>query len=108
MKCSVCNGTGLVGIGPGIRGLKKCEVCSGTGTMRLTKDAGVKPILCNAGCNAVHHHFWGCPRCGSEVGGFIITGSGEDDWGTHKDKFCKECGQKIDWNNTEFSSIYRS
>lgn len=32
MKCKICNGTGIVGIGPGIRGIKKCEVCNGTGT----------------------------------------------------------------------------
>lgn len=31
MKCNTCNGTGLVGIGPGIRGLKKCDACNGTG-----------------------------------------------------------------------------
>lgn len=31
MKCKVCNGTGFVGIGSGIRGIKKCESCNGTG-----------------------------------------------------------------------------
>lgn len=31
MKCKICNGTGFVGIGPGIRGIKKCESCNGTG-----------------------------------------------------------------------------
>ena len=31
MKCKVCNGTGLVGIGQGICGLKKCGACNGTG-----------------------------------------------------------------------------
>lgn len=31
MKCKVCNGTGFVGIGPGIRGIKKCDVCNGEG-----------------------------------------------------------------------------
>lgn len=68
---------------------------------------GLSPVLCNAGSNAVHHHYFGCPVCGAEVGGFIITGNGEDDWSTHTDKFCKECGQRIDWNNTEWSDIYR-
>lgn len=69
--------------------------------------SGLAPVLCNAGSNAIHHHYFGCPTCGSEVGGFIVTGSGDDDWSTHEDKFCKECGQKIDWSNTEFSSIYK-
>ena len=32
MKCKMCNGTGFVGIGPGIRGIKKCDACHGTWT----------------------------------------------------------------------------
>lgn len=31
MKCKICNGTGYVGIGSGIRGIKKCDACHGTG-----------------------------------------------------------------------------
>lgn len=31
MKCKMCNGIGLIGIGPGIRGAKKCDACNGTG-----------------------------------------------------------------------------
>lgn len=31
IKCTKCNGTGLVQIGPNIRGLKKCPWCHGTG-----------------------------------------------------------------------------
>lgn len=31
MKCKMCNGTGFVGIGPGIRGIKRCDACHGTG-----------------------------------------------------------------------------
>lgn len=68
---------------------------------------GLTPVLCNAGSNAVHHHYFGCPRCGSKVGGFTIIGNGENDWGTHKDKFCSECGQKIDWRNVEWATIYQ-
>lgn len=30
-KCRVCNGTGLVSLGDGIRGVKKCVCCKGTG-----------------------------------------------------------------------------
>lgn len=70
---------------------------------------GLSPVLCNSGTGSryIHHHYFGCPICGNKVGGFLITGSGEDDWSTHQDKFCSECGQKIDWNNTEWSTIYR-
>lgn len=31
MKCSICNGVGYIGIGEGIRGIKKCYACNGTG-----------------------------------------------------------------------------
>ena len=34
MKCKICSGTGFVGIGPGIRGIKKCESCNGTGRVQ--------------------------------------------------------------------------
>ena len=71
------------------------------------KNKGLAPVLCNAGSGSIHHHYFGCPVCWSEVGGFTITGDGEDDWGTHEDKFCSECGQKIDWRNVEWSTIYR-
>ena len=68
---------------------------------------GLAPVLCNSGSGAIHHHHFGCPICGNKVGGFLSTGNGTDDWGTHQDKFCSECGQRIDWNNIEWSSIYR-
>lgn len=73
----------------------------------LKRKSALPPVLCNAGSNAVHHHYFGCPVCGSEVGGFVITGSGDDDWSTHQDKFCSECGQKIDWSNVKWETIYR-
>lgn len=65
------------------------------------------PVLCHAPIGAIHHHYFGCPRCGNEVGGFTRTGHGPDDWGTHTDKFCSECGQAIDWSKTVWESIYR-
>ncbi len=34
MKCTICNGAGLVGIGSGIHGLKKCDACDGTGIVQ--------------------------------------------------------------------------
>lgn len=42
-------------------------------------------------------HYWVCPCCQTRVGGYVITGSGPDDWSYEKDKFCKECGTKINW-----------
>lgn len=68
---------------------------------------GLSPVLCNSGSSRIHHHYFGCPICGNEVGGFLITGGAENDWSTHKDKFCSECGQKIDWSKVEWSTIYR-
>ena len=50
---------------------------------------GLAPVLCNAGSNATRHHYFGCPVCGSEVGGFAITEDGENGWSTHEDKFCR-------------------
>ena len=69
---------------------------------------GLSPILCKSDMSSrhVHHHYFGCPSCGNEVGGFSVSGNGENDWGTHQDKFCNECGQKIDWSNTNWFDIY--
>ena len=70
---------------------------------------GLSPVLCKTdmGSRYIHHHYFGCPICGNKVGGFLITGSGEDDCSTHEDKFCDECGQKINWSNTEWLDIYK-
>lgn len=38
-----------------------------------------------------------CGKCGNKVGYYMITGSGENDWGYHKDNFCQSCGEKVDW-----------
>lgn len=62
-----------------------------------------QPIICHDGIT--HPKFFGCPRCGNEVGGYVITGDGPDDWSTHRDKFCSECGHRIDWNGVNFSEI---
>lgn len=42
-------------------------------TKWFREDSGLVPVLLHAGNNAVHHHYFGCPVCGAEVGGFIIT-----------------------------------
>lgn len=39
MKCKKCNGTRMVGIGNGIRGIKKCDSCNGTGHVDEYKKA---------------------------------------------------------------------
>ncbi len=38
-----------------------------------------------------------CPACDEKVGGYEITGGGDNDWGYIKHKFCPKCGEKIDW-----------
>lgn len=71
----------------------------------MTKEEkeGKCPYVC--GPSYDHNKFFGCPRCGTKVGGYIITGPGWDDWTTHEDKFCRECGQKINWDGVDFSAI---
>lgn len=62
-----------------------------------------QPIICHDGIT--HPNFFGCPRCGKEVGGYVITGGSPDDWSKHLDHFCSECGLKIDWSGVNFSDI---
>lgn len=75
--------------------------------MNATKDKleAISPILCDGG--SIHHHFFGCPECHTEVGGFISTGSTDNDWTTHQDEFCKECGKRIDWTDVIWEEIYK-
>ena len=47
--------------------------------------------------NKTHADAYSCPICGTQVGGYVIFGKGENDWAWEQDKFCKECGQKIRW-----------
>lgn len=56
----------------------------------------LKPIR-SADRDRSGEHYWLCPNCKTRVGGYIITGGGCDDWHYEKDKFCSECGTKIDW-----------
>ena len=42
-------------------------------------------------------HCWLCPNCNNRVGGYVITGNGYNDWSYEKDKFCSQCGTKLDW-----------
>lgn len=59
---------------------------------------GIRPIKSNDR-DVTGEHYWMCPKCKNRVGGFIITGKGYDDCGYKEDKFCSECGTKIDWKS---------
>ncbi len=75
MKCKVCNGAGFVGIGPGIRGIKKCDVCNGEGEIntpeRIPNDA--------------------CPTCGA----LFPTDNRVDYIPVEEIHFCYYCGARI-------------
>lgn len=60
---------------------------------QLTSDKRLPPDLRNAGSNATHHYYLGCPICGHKVGDAI--------YGIHEDDVCGKCGQKIDWSTEE-------
>lgn len=45
--------------------------------------------------------FFVCPSCGEKVGGYFITGGGDNDWGYHQDNFCSNCGMKMNWENVQ-------
>lgn len=38
IKCKTCNGSGIVGIGNGIRGVKKCIECNGKGYINFSNE----------------------------------------------------------------------
>ena len=61
-------------------------------------NVGLRPIKSKDRDRATLEHYWMCPKCQTRVGGYAITGRGEDDWVYDQDKFCKECGTKIDWS----------
>ena len=42
-------------------------------------------------------HYYTCPVCGQWVGGYVITGSSFEDWSYEQNKFCRNCGTKINW-----------
>ena len=70
-------------------------------------DTGVKPVLKDKAQGLWNIDlYFACPVCDYEVGGFASTGSGEDDWNAHIAQFCPSCGQKIDWGNNVWNSIY--
>ena len=64
-----------------------------------------QPVICNGGI--AHPRFFGCPHCGKDVGSYMITGYGPDEWSTHQDRFCSGCGLKIDWDGINFSDIMK-
>lgn len=72
MKCAVCNGTGFVGIGDGIRGIKKCECCGGAGEVATYRN-GV------------------CENCGAPM----PTDDVFDFIPDSDVKYCYNCGAKV-------------
>lgn len=73
MKCKMCNGTGYVPIGEGIRGIKKCEYCGGLGTVSIYKNGT-------------------CKNCGAP----ILTDDMYDTIPESDVKYCYHCGAKIE------------
>lgn len=67
----------------------------------MNQQIGLPPMI----CNGLRRKYFVCPICDWEVGGYVITGPGDDDWDTHMDKFCCQCGQKIDWSHINFQDI---
>ena len=59
---------------------------------------GLRPIKTVGRERSTGEHYWICPNCNNSVGGYVITGGGDDDWSYEEDKFCRECGTKINWN----------
>lgn len=63
---------------------------------KIMNEKGLKPII-REGVTYQDKTYW-CPNCNNRVGGYVTLGSGENDWSYQKDKFCSECGTKIDWS----------
>lgn len=73
MKCKVCNGTGYVSIGEGVRGIKKCDNCGGLGEVSIYKNGT-------------------CENCGAP----IPTDDTYDFIPEGDVKYCYHCGAKIE------------
>ena len=63
----------------------------------MKNNKSLKPIKSLERDHSTGDHYWMCPKCNNWVGGYIITGPGENDWGYKKSTFCDECGTKILW-----------
>ena len=57
---------------------------------------GLRPIK-SPDRNGTGEHYWMCPKCGTWVGGFVITGMPYNYMPYHEDKFCSKCDTKIKW-----------
>lgn len=79
MKCSVCNGTGLVGIGQGIRGLKRCEACYGTGVIGEKRHGFWEAYyVCSCCGETVRKVVAECPFCHARMDGGDLVGSANE------------------------------
>lgn len=83
MKCKVCNGTGYVSIGEGIRGIKKCENCGGLGEVSIYKNGT-------------------CENCGAP----IPTDDTYDFIPESDVKYCYHCGARIERKTKKTKHIF--
>lgn len=71
----------------------------------MSRLKALRPVVVQSEDNRVHSRYFACPACGHKVGGYLITGPGRDDWETHEDNFCVECGQQIKWTGVSFFEL---
>lgn len=92
-KCDFCKKNGICSIAEtseyAVRDWFFFEPENGWGS---NQGYGVAPRVC--GTRYDHNKFFGCPRCGTKVGGYIITGGGENDWGRIQISFVTSAGRK--------------
>ncbi len=72
MKCKICNGTGLVGMGPGVRGLQKCDACNGTGEVCTKHGHWDAYYVCSNCGEIVRVVVKECPFCHARMDGLDI------------------------------------
>ena len=63
----------------------------------MNDEKGLKPTK-STNRDFTGEYYWMCPNCKERVGGYVITGREHDDWFYEEDKFCRECGTKINWS----------
>ena len=64
----------------------------------MSSKKDLKPVKSSTR-DSMGQHYWKCPKCGSWVGGFVMTmDMGRIDTRYHQDTFCERCGIKINWN----------
>ncbi len=62
----------------------------------MNNKKGLRPVK-SLDRNRTGEHYWMCPKCGTWVGGFVITGMPYNYMPYHEDKYCNRCDTKINW-----------